>query len=42
MSWWIGGHFTLRHSSALLCEQFDEWSIGKIYLNMNPAFQPKT
>jgi transposase-like protein len=27
----------LRLVSALLCEQSDEWSTGKTYLNMNPA-----
>jgi putative transposase len=28
--------------SALLCEHSDEWSIGKIYLNMNSTEPPQT
>jgi len=32
----------LRLTTALLCEQSDEWSTGKIYLNMNPAEPPQT
>ena len=32
----------LRLVSALLCEQSDEWSAGKIYLNMNSAKPPRT
>jgi putative transposase len=28
--------------SALLCEQCDEWSTGKIYLNMNSTEPPQT
>lgn len=32
----------LRLTTALLCEQSDEWSAGKIYLNMNPAEPPQT
>jgi len=31
----------LRLVSALLCEQSDEWSTGKIYLNMNPTEPPQ-
>jgi transposase-like protein len=32
----------LRLVSALLCEQSDEWSTGKIYLNMNSTESPQT
>ena len=32
----------LRLVSALLCEQSNEWSTGKIYLNMNPTLPPQT
>lgn len=32
----------LRLISALLCEQSDEWSTGKIYLNMNSAEPSQT
>lgn len=32
----------LRLTTALLCEQSDEWSTGKIYLNMTPAEPPQT
>jgi len=32
----------LRLISALLCEQSDEWSTGKIYLNMNPSEPSQT
>jgi len=32
----------LRLVSALLCEQCDEWSTGKIYLNMNSTQPPQT
>ena len=32
----------LRLVSALLCEQSDEWSTGKIYLNMNSTEPPQT
>ena len=32
----------LRLVSALLCEQSDEWSTGKIYLNMNSAEPSQT
>lgn len=29
-------------TTAQLCEQSDEWSTGKIYLNMNPTEPPLT
>jgi transposase-like protein len=32
----------LRLVSALLCEQSDEWSTGKIYLNMCSTEAPQT
>jgi putative transposase len=32
----------MRLTTALLCEQSDEWSTGKIYLNMNSTEPPQT
>jgi putative transposase len=32
----------LRLVSALLCEQSDEWSTGKVYLNINSTKPPQT